>query len=302
MNRIVRSLGVLSTLLLCGEALADARFETIAPGVERAIVETHSRTDAPVMNVWIYRPAASRSPSLPCVLVAASGSNGLNGAALNVDLVPEHVPYVQNGCVVVAYDVDGAIDTQTPADEYVKLLKSFMLSEGGVANAHEALRKAIEIEPRIDPSRLFAAGHGSAANVALALAADDDRIRAVVAFSPLDDVIARIGNPSIDAMNTAIDGYRAFLERTQPLALAERIKAQLMIFHPADDPIAPIAATRVLAEKLKTNGNPPHLIEPRTGGHVEAMLSSGLKDASTWLGELASRLPATRPTSNSTRP
>lgn len=246
------------------------------------------------MAVWIYRPVTSRPSSLPCVLIAASGSNGVNGAALNDDLTPEHVPFVQGGCVVVAYDVGGAIDTTTPADQYVACLRAFVKSDGGVLNAQAALQKAMEIEPRIDTNRLFVVGHGSAANVALLLAAKDERIRAVVAFSPLDDVIARIGDASIDAMNTAVDGYRAFLARTQPLAVAEKIKARVVIFHPADDPIAPAAATHALAEKLKASGNEPHLIEPRTGGHVEGMLSSGLKDAADWISELAKRIPATQ--------
>jgi dienelactone hydrolase len=295
MNRIVRSLPFLSILIACGSVYAEPPFEKVALGIERALIETKSGPDAPPMNVWVYRPLGSRAKSLPCVLIAASGSNGLNGAALNDDLVPEHVPFVSQGFSVIAFDVDGAITTQTDPSQYQAMLSAFMQAEGGLANAREALRVASEVEPRIDTSRMFAAGHGSAANVAMFWAANDERVKAVVAFSPLDDAVARTGNASIDAINTALPGYRAFLERSQPLALAEKIKARVMLFHPADDGVTPIAATRALAEKLKAAGNEAEVTEPREGGHVEAMMSSGLENAAKWFAEMAKRMPATKP-------
>lgn len=247
------------------------------------------------MKIWLYRPAGGGDATRPCVLIAASGSNGLIGAALDEEQAAEHVTFVAAGCIVVAYDVDGPIDRQTDPSEYEASMAAFMRSEGGLANAREALRRAMEVEPRIDASRLFAAGHGSGASVALLLAANDERIRAVAAFSPLGDAAERMGEPLLDALDSALPGYRAFLERIQPSAVASRIGSRVMLFHPADDEIAPSAESRRLADLLDSAGNRPEFIEPRTGGHTRGMMSSGLEKAATWFGEMAKRMPATVP-------
>lgn len=305
MNRIVRTRPFLATLLLCGSvfvtvgAIAQAEDRALLPGIERLTLTSKSVPDAPAMRVWVYRPAESGAESLPCVLIAASGSNGLNGAALDDDQVAEHAPFVAEGFVVVAYDVDGAINKQTDPQRYQAMMKAFMQSEGGLANAREALRIARDAEPRIDVSRLFAAGHGSGANVALLLATKDERIRAVAAFSPLGDVAQRAGEPVLAAIDAALPGYAATLKKTQPLAVADQIKSRVMLFHPIDDEVSPVESSRTLADALRAAGNEPNLVEPNAGGHVEAMMNSGLQQAATWLAEMARRMPASKPT---TRP
>jgi dienelactone hydrolase len=239
---------------------------------------------------------------LPCVLIAASGSNGLNGAALDEEQVAEHLPFVARGCIVVAYDVDGAIDGETDPSRYRAMMEAFFRCEGGLQSASTALRRAQEIEPRIDVARLFAAGHGSGANVALLLAANDERIRAVAAFSPIDHAANRPGEPLVDALDGAVPGYRAFLERIRPASLAPRIKARILLFHPVDDKIAPVESSRELSRLLEAAGNPPHFVEPRSGGHVQAMMNGGLEQAATWFEAIAKQIPAERTAPNPVPP
>lgn len=283
-------------MLACAAAHAKADFDSISPGIERARLETRTRDNAPPAAVWVYRAAGWTDAPRACVLIAASGSTGITGASLSEDDVAEHIPYVAEGCIVIAYEVNGAFDANGDPERYVEAMRQFVLAEGGVENARAALRAARAVEPRIDSSRLFVAGHGSGANVALLVAAREPGIRAAVAFAPMSDVIAGIGPIVLEALDQSTPGLKAFLESSQPDALAKDVRCPTMLFHAEDDLAAPIDQTRSLAAAMSAAGNAPTLIEPKQGGHVQAMLDQGLKQAAGWLGQLARRVPATQPT------
>lgn len=305
MNRIVRSLPLLS-ILACGIALAqsaraqtgllNAKYEPIARGVERAIVQTRTSDDAPLMNTWIYRSTNWRGNSpRPCVLIASSGSIGVTGMRLSDDDVTEHLPFVEAGCVVVAYDTDGAFEAENTPDQYPAAMKRFMAADGGVKNARAALQIAKAVEMRIDEDRLVTVGHGAAANLALLIAAREPRIRAVVAFSPISDLVEQLSPAMIEGLEQSAPGFRDFVTSTQPTAIADQIKCPTLLFHATDDPIVPIEQTHALVDAMKTAGNEPHLVEPPVGGNVRPMLEQGLATAATWIAELALRPPTTKP-------
>ncbi len=268
------------------------------PGVERAKLEARTRDDAPPMNVWVYRSTSWKTKSLrACVLITSSGSTGITGGKLSEDDVAEHVPYVLEGCMVIAYDTDGAFGPDAPPDQYAKAMSLFMKADGGVENAKVALRAAAAFEERIDRRRVIAAGHGSAANVALLLAAREPSIRAVVAFAPISDVVTQVGDVMVDALDQMTPGFKKFITAAQPKAIAPQIKCPTMIFHATDDAMVPIEQTHDLVSAMTAAGNQPSLVEPKTGGHVRGMLDHGLTQAAAWVGELARRMP-TLPTTH----
>ncbi len=229
------------------------------------------------------------------MLIAASGSTGITGMSLTENDVPEHIPYVAQGCVVVAYETDGAFESGMDAAQYVEAVKLFIQSDGGVENAKAALSEAKKIEPRIDEQKLIVAGHGAAANVALVVASRNPNVRAAVAFAPVCDVISQLGDFLIDALDQSAPGLKTFLQTSQPLAIAETIHCPVSLFHAADDPIAPVEPTRALAIAMTKAGNTVFLTEPKTGGHVQAMLDQGLTNAAAWVGEITKRMPTTKP-------
>lgn len=244
------------------------------------------------MNVWIYRATGWNDDRLrPCVLIASSGSTGVTGMKLTEDDDAEHFPYVEAGCFVMAYDTAGVFGESDPPQAYAQAMRDFLRSGGGVENARAAISAAVAVEPRIDTGRLIAAGHGAAANVALLLAASDSRIRAVVAFAPISDLMTQVGPMMVDALDQTAPGFKTFLMNSQPLALASRITCPTMVFHAVDDPIVNIEQSRQLVAALKEGGTNASLIEPAAGGHVRAMLDTGLKQSSAWVGEITRRMP-----------
>ena len=55
-------------------------------------------------KIWLYLPAGEHAPkSLPCILIAAAGSNLITGMELAGGDRPEHLPYAQAGFAVLAY-------------------------------------------------------------------------------------------------------------------------------------------------------------------------------------------------------
>lgn len=274
-----------------------AKFEIVATNVERAQIQTRWAEDAPPMNVWVYRAVGWKDgQARPCVLISSSGSTGVTGMKLTEDDDAEHIPYVEAGCFVVAYDTAGVFGEGDPPQAYVQAMRDFLRSGGGVENARAAIRAAEAVEPRIDESRLLAAGHGAAANVALLLAASDARIRAVVAFAPISDLLTQVGPVMVDALDQTAPGFKAFVTNSQPLAIAPRIHCPTMIFHAADDPIVNVEQSRQLVAALKEAGANASLVEPAAGGHVRAMLETGLRQSAAWVEELARRMPRNPPT------
>ena len=267
-----------------------AAYVRLQPGIERAELITRSSAAAQPMRVWIYRPAARVAPKTwPCVLVAAAGSTGATGVRLVAEEAAEHLPYVKQGFIVVAYEVDGAVGRGDAEAQYVAAIRAHVAADGGLANLRAAIELATRAEPSIDTDRLYAAGHSSAATLALRAAAMEPRIRGAVAYAPHLDLFGAIGEASVDALDDAAPGLKTLLRDRQPLSLVPKLRVPTMLFHAADDETAPAALTRKLADAMTRSGNPPLLMEVPQGGHVEAMLSRGLEAGATWLADRAKR-------------
>jgi len=269
--------------------------EEVVGGVCHKVELTSQRGAA---KVWIYAPKDAKPKSLPCVLIAPAGSNMLFGMTLGDGDRPEHLPWLAHGFVVVAYEIDGAkpADDQETDENVMRQLRLYTESLAGMANAKAALEYALAKVPAIDSSKLFAAGHSSAAATALLFAAHEPRLRGVAAFMPCIDVPKRIPESSQMQLETDFPGYRNFLARSSPHSHVATWKAPLFLFGAEDDSNTPFADLAAFAAQLRTAGKNVTFEHVATGDHYDPMLDPGIGKAIAWAQKLlAPQDPAAKP-------
>lgn len=236
-------------------------------------------------KLWVYLPEGEAAPkSLPCVVIAGAGSPMIFGMDLSVDDRPEHIPWVKAGFAVVAYDIDGAsrmmLTDSTPIAMIRPSIEGFLKARAGVANTQRALDYIASRLPSVDPSRIMAVGHSSAATLALLAAENDARLRGVVAFAPgqyNDD-------EGIRGLERAVPGISELLTTFNPAAPAnlERLDSPVFLFTAEDDGNIPAAKTRELASALRSRGKRVTLETTPSGGHYDAMINPGISKAIDW--------------------
>jgi dipeptidyl aminopeptidase/acylaminoacyl peptidase len=296
MTRIVL-LAAWVAIALCESLRGDLSYRPVAPGIERTERSVPREQGRPAATLWIYRPAANiPDHSLPAVFIAPAGSNGITGMALSPEDEPEHLPYVKQGFVVVAYDIDGAIERGVDEANFVDAVRATVATDGGLQVDDAAVDTALKEEPAIDPARLYAAGHSSAGTIALRAAAQVDSIRAVAAYAPVTDFSARLNADLLEALEASVPGVKVLVNQRSPVAQATMLRKPVFLFHAADDQTVPLQDTRAYTAALKKAGNPPLLHESPTGGHYDAMLLKGLEAGATWLADRAKRDATTQPT------
>jgi len=248
----------------------------LEPGVtfEQAVLSR----EGVMMRVWFYTPTDAEG-SLPLVVVGPAGSDMRTGMALTDGDRPEHLPYVRQGFAVVSFDIDGY-----PASplEHGSAVDAYEAADNGVANARAALRWALQHEPRIDRDRVYAAGHSSAATVALDFAAHEPQIRAVAAFAPVPDL------PSYFETNGAPMGpaARTHAEAHSPVHLADRIEVPVFLFQSSADAGLDAAGMDRLWAALPDNAS-SRRVRVDQGGHYESMIEAGVPAAIEWMQGLA---------------
>ncbi|MDB5330842.1 MAG: Alpha/beta hydrolase family protein [Phycisphaerales bacterium] len=233
------------------------------------------------MRIKLYLPAGPRAPhSLPCVFIAPAGTRLLHGSSID-DAVndPEHLPYARQGFAVVNYDLSGDVpgDTQggIPFTRLAGPVSQFMAADGGLANAHAAIEYVLAKVPAVDPARLYAAGHSSAAVVALDLAAADHRIRAVAAYAPACDVVARWGG-DLAKMNSLVRGASDFAARVSPIRHVDDFACPIYLFHADDDTNVPTPDNQAFADALHSAGKTVQFQRVPRGGHYQSMIQQGI--------------------------
>lgn len=247
-------------------------------------------------KVWVYVPTGSKPKSNACVLIAPAGSNLLFGMTLGDGDRKEHLPWLQAGFVVVAYEVDGVMpeeDQQTDAN-ILRQMRAYNDSLAGMLNARAALEFALAKVPAIDGKRLFAAGHSSAATTALLFAAHEPRLRGVAAFMPVVDVNKRLPKVAQDQMEKDFPGYRNFIVRSSPHTHVAGYRMPLFVFAAEDDENTPFADTKAFVEQLQAAKKDVTFDHVATGNHYEPMLDPGIPHAIAWAQKLAAA-PAAAP-------
>jgi dienelactone hydrolase len=238
-------------------------------------------------RVGVYLPEKPPEGKLPCVLIAPAGTPLIYGMNLAPGDQAEHVPYVRAGFAVVAYSLSGHVQDPRSDAQVAEGVRAFMQADGGLVNARTALDYALARVGKIDPERVYAAGHSSAATVALLVAEHDPRVKACVAYAPVTDVPARLGPQTINMVSRQIGGFREFVERISPRTHLEKLQCPVFLFHARNDKNVPVAQSVTFANDLKKTNPKVKLVQVPTGGHHPAMIQQGIPQAIAWLKGLA---------------
>jgi dienelactone hydrolase len=226
-------------------------------------------------RIWIYLPKGS-AENRPLVVIAAAGSPMFRGMALAEGDMPEHEPYALAGCVVVAYDVSGPEpSTRWGAGAAVR---KFLASNGGVEDGRRAIDYALKNVPGIDSKRIIAAGHSSAATIALQLALSDSRVSACVAYAPCVDT-ERVLKDKLSDLERDAPGFRDFIARSSLLQHAAEWGKPCFLFVARDDSVIDPAEVREFAQRSPGT----QLFEAQSGDHYDSMIYEGIPMALEWL-------------------
>lgn len=241
------------------------------------------------MQMRVYVPPGEHAPqSLGCVFVAPAGTNLLSGNAIDDgEYHAETLPYAQAGYVVVHYCLDGPLSIPAEAatiQDIAPPYGKFSAAHAGLANSRAALEFVLARLPQVDPKRLFAAGHSSAAVLAMLFAEHEPRLKGCIAYAPvvdveesLDDVVQ---NPF---MRNQLPGLVDFVRRSSPSTHLSRLKCPLFVFYAQDDREDMVEPWSWAADSLKQQGTVVTIETVPTGGHYEPMVQTGIPRAIEWL-------------------
>jgi dienelactone hydrolase len=236
-------------------------------------------------KLWLYLPAGDHAPkSLPCILITGAGSDLITGMNLSEGDRREHMPYVQAGFAVLAYELDGALDedSEEDVDEY-QATEAFLVAQAGLVNAHNALEFLLAKVPQVDPDRLYAVGHSSAGTMALLFAENEPKIKACVAFAPAVDVSVRFPPEARAELARMVPGAGDLFTRFNPKMHESELNCPVFLFHAQDDSNVPVSESIGLAARLKQAGKSPTLRTVPNGDHYDGMLQQGIPQAIQWL-------------------
>jgi dipeptidyl aminopeptidase/acylaminoacyl peptidase len=125
------------------------------------------------------------------------------------------------------------------------------------------------------PDQLFAAGHSSAASMALNVVAADNRFRAVAAYAPATNVVARWGD-GLATMNQLVPGSAELAARVSPIRHVAEISCPVFLFHADDDTNVAIQDIAVYVDALRAAGKTVTFQRVPTGGHYQSMIDQGI--------------------------
>ena len=198
------------------------------------------------------------------------------------------MPYAKAAYAVVAFDIDGTFDSNNKSMANIRATYAkFSAAGGGVVNGKNALEYVLAKLPEVDPERLYAAGHSSAAVWALLFAEHEPRIKGCIAYAPLADLFGK--NPSERA---SIERELRGIARFSPLEGIERLKCPVFVFHAEDDHNVSIEITRRFVEQLKQTNSNVTLHTTPTGGHYQSMIVEGIPQGIQWLKSLPGEVKA----------
>jgi dienelactone hydrolase len=195
-----------------------------------------------VSRLLVFMPTNSAKPKLPCVFVAPSATAPLYGQTIDEETVVywHYINYARAGYAVIAYDIDGYIDTIDRINEttlvtqpdklVIDSLKAYKASDAGVLNAKLAIDYAVARIPQIDPDAMYSVGADAGGTTALIVAATDRRIKAAIAYSPTTDVPKQYSS-LVEKISKAVPGYKDFIDRSSPHRNIEKMNKPIFIFH-----------------------------------------------------------------------
>jgi dienelactone hydrolase/DNA-directed RNA polymerase subunit RPC12/RpoP len=234
-------------------------------------------------KLWLYLPAGEHpAKSLPCILITGAGSTLQSGMDLVDEDRPEHLPYVRAGFAVLAFELDGVPQNKQQRPSSQEMFQ-FLNARAGLVNAHIALEYVLAKVPEVDPQRISAAGHSSAATLAVLFAEHEPRLKACVAYAPALDLEERFGPVRVNLLKSVGAGDLA--TRYSPKNNEDKLRVPLFLFHALDDSNIPFAMTEAFASDLKAKGKPVTLDLVPSGDHYDSMLNEGIPHGIAWLNE-----------------
>ncbi len=240
-------------------------------------------------KLYVYLPQGSNaSGSLPCVFICGAGARPMTGMNLSSEDQPEHIPYVQAGFAVVAYEVDGMLP---PSDDitnaqYVNGVERYWLADAGLVNARNAIDYALAKVPAINPQRLYAAGHSSAATQSVLLAANDLRIRGCIAYAGVYDLKEYLAE-DVRILRRLISNVDEVIARGSPRESEAKLACPVFLFHARDDDVVPISESVKLEQRLRQAGKDVQFMQVARGGHYDSMINEGIPAGIEWLEKTA---------------
>ncbi len=269
--------------------------QSFPSGVTSYFVQLAGPSNVPAsqMVMRIYVPPGDHAAgSLPCMLVAPAGTPLLHGVtfARGEDYHDETLPYADAGMVVIQYSLDGPVPESAQASEEATMRAMaaaypiFRAAGGGVVNGRVAVQYALEKLPMVDSNRIYCAGHSSAGNVALLLAAYEPKISRCAAYAAAWDFESRLGDALSDpSLSRAFPGIQSFVRQSSPVQFANKIACPVMAFQARDDDNVPFSDAQAFVDKMKLAGKDVHFVQANRGGHYDSMISAGIPAAIQWL-------------------
>lgn len=247
----------------------------------------------------IFLPTKPAKPKLPCIFVAASGtepSAPFAGKALDETIITtNNINYAKAGYAVIVYDVDGdvgdinIINSIESFDDrrkrlFVDFIKAYKASDAGVLNAKLAIDYAVARIPQIDPNAMYTAGTGAGGTISLMVAATDKRIKAAIAYSPYTNLPGK-HTSLVETVSKSVPGYKEFIDRSSPHNNIDKMTKPIFIFH--DERLSDISLedTTNFVELVKKKNPSISLIHERDNDFADGdrMSSSSLKQSISWL-------------------
>ncbi len=236
------------------------------------------------MRLMVYRPdSLIEGDKVPCIIIGGAGSRPFEGMLLGDGDQPEHLPYVHAGYVVVAFDIDGAMDSDGVD---VASYERFRSAQGGLINARNAFEYARTQLPMVDPQKIFIAGHSSAGTLALLFAEHETRLAGAIAYAPLVDKTKGVPVMLIRLLSQTLPDLPEFLIRTSPSTHEAQLSCPLFLFHAEDDSNVSIVDSKAFVERIRTMGKSVEFKTATTGDHYDSMIDEGIPSALEWIKSL----------------
>jgi dipeptidyl aminopeptidase/acylaminoacyl peptidase len=223
------------------------------------------------LKAWLFVPRGSEDAPTAAVLRIPAGGNLFAPAALGIGTVPEIEPYYTAGYVTMVMSFRGTLQNGG----------NFNQSRSGLDDVLAAL-EFLKKQPEVDPSKIFVAGHSSAASLTLRVSQVSDIPCAVAAFSPASDWTEFFK----ERLEGVSEDTRKYLEDSSPLTHAARTKCPVLLTHGTSDKIVPVSQSERMADKLKEAKKACEFIRIPGGDHYNSMLRVGIPLSLCWFSEI----------------
>ena len=188
-------------------------------------------------QIWIALPPAGENAlsdgAIPCVLLPPLAMDRALGGRLGSEDLDQLLLFARSGVAAAAFDVPGAwVEGSSPSMVQAEM-ERYMADDGGLRTARQVLDVVLARLPEADPARLWVLGEGAAGTLALRLAGRDARIKAVVAFDPVSDMLALAGMEELAPAFQASPGLKDFLRKQSLQEALDRLRCPVLLFHDA---------------------------------------------------------------------